>query len=238
MNENDPRARDQYTVTFSSNRLLLAVCSLLLLMVLCTMLGIRIERFQQRQALILEARAGLEPALPPTLVAAPPAAPVRPTVVEHRTPIRQSASTKPSRLVDLPPQTSAPAAKPARTISAADLPDTIPAPTPILLAKAAEPAPAAKPKPAAAPAATPAAAPSSGFVVQVASSRDRDLANQRAHLLNGQGVPAFVESADLGSKGVWYRVLAGTFRSKTEANAILAKLQTSPQFEASFVRTY
>ncbi len=249
MNENDPRSQDQFTLTFTSNRLLLAICSLLLLMVLSVMLGIRIERFQQEHSAVLAARTSvLEPAPP----AAPlPAAGATPTgsakpAAAKTTVARRLAPVKPAAVkpATAKPAASTPAPKPAAPapIRAEDLSDTVPPPTPILLTQAAAPRLRAQPSKPTAPTRNPAtrvtASRAKKYVVQVVSSRNRKQADLRARLLAVQGVPAFVESADLGAKGVWHRVLAGTFASKTEAKAALAKLQTDPQFSASFVRPY
>ena len=257
MNETDPRTQDQFTLTFTSNKLLLAICSLLMLMVLSVMLGIRIERFQQRQSTVLETRAGMLEAAP----AAEPveAEPVDPNVaataaaVATLKPATKPAAPKPATVKRARTRAPKPAAttiakaapKPARPaptrMSTENLSNTVPPPSPILLTKAASiPRLPARPKPTAARTAPTGMSASRArkFVVQVVSSRDRNQADLRARLLSVQGIPAFVESADLGNKGVWHRVLAGTFASKTEAKAILAKLQTDPQFSASFVRPY
>lgn len=286
MSQTDPQSQDQYIIAFSPNKLLLAVCSLLMLMVLSVMLGIRIERFQHRENVSLEARANIRSAPPaPAATLATAAAPTpipataaakqalaaqakpKTTRVGAKPAVAKAATSKVARATTTPKPKAAPsrpavnpipavqrtlAAKPkpaapapTRTIKAEDLPDTIP-PTPILLTKAAAPRVVAprRAQPTAARTARTmstsraAATAHRKYVVQVVSSRNRAQADTRARLLAGLGIPAFVESADLGKKGVWHRVLAGTFGSKTEATAVLAKLKTDPQFASSFVRPY
>lgn len=236
----DPRDPDQYTISLSSNKLLLTICSVLLLMVLSMMLGIRIERHQQREARELAARGlmsgqaadaaaiGEEPTMmPPAPARAPDEPGPRRMVMAGAEPAVVSAEPVP--------------VKPA--IRAEDLSDTVPPPpTPALLAQASA-APAPAPKPAAtpkqpAPKAAAKAADGDRYVIQVASTRDRARATEGAQLLGTHGITAFVESADLGKQGVWYRVLAGEFGSKAEATAVQARLKQDPRFESSFVRSY
>ena len=81
-------------------------------------------------------------------------------------------------------------------------------------------------------------AKTSGYAIQVASLKDQKWASEQAGQLSRRGIPVFIESADLGKDGVWYRVLAGTFASEAEAQRVLATLRRDPQFAASFVRAY
>ena len=56
------------------------------------------------------------------------------------------------------------------------------------------------------------------FVLQIASYRERELANKEARRWRDKGYRAKVRRADLGpEKGIWYRVHLGEFRSVEEA---------------------
>lgn len=252
----DAQGHDQYTITLSANRLLLTISSVLLLMVLSVMLGIRIERHQIDEGTQLQARAGIldgqpdgeglrpsaSPGPAPAMMPLAPAQAPTPAITAHTAPAPRPALA-PAKIAKAPVKIAKAPAQ-TQTIRAEDLPDTVPPPTPLLLAKATAPRPiVAKraPKPAATPIARRTTRPKTGakaYVVQIASSRDRNMATTRARLLKRQGLAAFVESADLGTQGVWYRVLTGTYSSKSEATAVLARIQQDPRNGSSFVRSY
>jgi len=80
-------------------------------------------------------------------------------------------------------------------------------------------------KPLPKPVAAPAAAADGAFVVQVASFRTSGDAAKLADRLKGYQLAPFVESADLGDKGVWHRVLIGPYanREKADQTALLLR---------------
>jgi len=78
-----------------------------------------------------------------------------------------------------------------------------------------------KPKPAVAPVAT----TDGAFVVQIASFRAREDAGKMVNHLESYKLSTFVEPADLGEKGVWYRVLAGPYASRERADQAAGLLQ-------------
>ncbi len=81
-------------------------------------------------------------------------------------------------------------------------------------------------KPLAPLASTPPAASTDGaFVVQIASFRTREDAGKLAHRLKSHKLATFIESADLGEKGVWHRVLAGPYKSRKNADQAAAFLK-------------
>ncbi|MEQ8268742.1 MAG: SPOR domain-containing protein [Parvibaculum sp.] len=110
---------------------------------------------------------------------------------------------------------------------------------PAIESRAVEPAPAKSPETAAAPAkpATVAAAPASGgaWLVQIMALRDEAGAKsawaalQKKHpsLLGGHALD--VEKADLGDKGVFYRVRAAGFETKSAAQSTCASLKAAGQ---------
>ncbi len=56
-----------------------------------------------------------------------------------------------------------------------------------------------------------------GWVVQVFASRSAADAGTLRDKLNNKGYPAFIAEADLGKKGIWYRVLFGPYADKAAA---------------------
>lgn len=88
--------------------------------------------------------------------------------------------------------------------------------------------PAPQPKPAAALTASPAGA----YILQIASFRLGDDAKKMANHLKGYNLTTFVESADLGKKGVWYRVLAGPYASREDADQAADLLQKKERLSA------
>ena len=71
----------------------------------------------------------------------------------------------------------------------------------------------------------PAASTDGAFVVQIASFRTREDAGKLSNRLKNHKVKTFIESANLGQKGVWYRVLAGPYTSRENADQAAAFLQ-------------
>ena len=105
--------------------------------------------------------------------------------------------------------------------------------------------PAAAPKPPTRTAAAPAprAASSSKYVVQVAARKSQtdalaafaDLQQKYPNLLNNYR--PIIERADLGSKGVWYRLRVGPLNQKTSAANLCRKLK-SAGMSSCLVRSY
>lgn len=63
----------------------------------------------------------------------------------------------------------------------------------------------------------PAVTNGAAWVVQVFSSRSAADAGMLRDKLGGKGYPAFITEADLGKKGIWYRVLFGPYADKAAA---------------------
>lgn len=86
-------------------------------------------------------------------------------------------------------------------------------------------------KPLAPSASTPPVASTDGaFVVQIASFRTSEDAGKLARRLKSHKLATFIESADLGEKGVWHRVLAGPYSSRENADQAAAFLQKKERF--------
>lgn len=112
--------------------------------------------------------------------------------------------------------------------------------------KAAEPAKVvAKPKPITPPAlpvapkpvvSKPVAVASGSYIVQVAAVKQREGANGLRDRMKKKGYAAFVETADLGAKGIWYRVYAGPFGSRTDADQAVRSLKADRISSAPLVK--
>lgn len=151
-----------------------------------------------------------EPAPAAPQAAAP--APVAPTIPQAATPV------------------PAPAAEPTQQASAGQAP-AIAAPTPVQ--KPAVPRVAAA-TPAPAPvAAAPSSASASSYVVQVAARRSQtdalaafaDIQQKYPRLLDGYR--PIIKRADLGDKGVWYRLNVGPVESKKVASSLCGQLKSA-----------
>ncbi len=64
------------------------------------------------------------------------------------------------------------------------------------------------------------------YSLQAMSSKDEKEANQLAERLKTAGVPAYVTSAEIGTRGRWYRVRVGRFVSQEEAKRFAAEYET------------
>lgn len=100
---------------------------------------------------------------------------------------------------------------------------------------------AVPPKPAVAPASAPQSAPRVQAVktgnfpyrIQVASSKDKKKAEEMVVRLKSKNTEAKIVEKNLGDKGTWYRVYAGQFSTKKEAEDFLPKIKAD--FPESFV---
>ena len=70
------------------------------------------------------------------------------------------------------------------------------------------------------------------FVVQVASFRTKEDANKLAERLKTLDLTAFLETADLGDKGTWHRVLSGPFETRDNADAAARLLREKERLSA------
>jgi DedD protein len=70
------------------------------------------------------------------------------------------------------------------------------------------------------------------FVVQIASFRTGEDAKGLASRLKLYKLSTFIETADLGDKGVWYRVLAGPYSNREGADTVAALLKEKERLSA------
>lgn len=103
-------------------------------------------------------------------------------------------------------------------------------------AVAAKPSPVVRtPKPAPKPApkaVAPTASAQGGVVVQVASFKTSEDAGKLQSRLEKLGLDTFQQRADLGAKGVWYRVVAGPYAKRADADRVVILLKEKERLSA------
>ncbi|BCA80418.1 SPOR domain-containing protein [Desulfuromonas sp. AOP6] len=75
------------------------------------------------------------------------------------------------------------------------------------------------------PVAAPRTHPAGTHVVQVASFRSVEEADRLKDRLETNGYAVFLERGDLGSKGIWHRVLVGPFAGDADAQQVVERLK-------------
>ncbi len=130
----------------------------------------------------------------------------------------EQALEPPETPAETPP---APAATPAVTESKA----------PAAASRKAEAKPAVASKPAPAPSARDAMR-SGSYHLLCGSFKSRQKALAATAKLKRSRYPAFVERADLGARGIWYRIKVGGFSSRQEAARARDAIKTNLNFEA------
>lgn len=163
---------------------------------------------------------GEKPKLPMVINVAPPPPPPPPLEVASEEPKREEELTFYDNLpkgnqaplgsgINLPPEKKRTAAKTKKsTVKPASLPS----------------------EPLQKPVNLPFASTDGAFVVQIASFRTSEDAGKLARRLKSHKLATFIESADLGEKGVWHRVLAGPYSSRENADQAAAFLQKKERF--------
>lgn len=73
---------------------------------------------------------------------------------------------------------------------------------------------------------------SGAYIVQIASFRTTTDAQKLVSRLQALDLPASVERADLGAKGVWYRVVAGPYDDRGAADQVASKLKEKERLSA------
>lgn len=248
MNNSVPPGKP-YVYAFSSGRLVLLVCIVLVLISLSFMLGIRIERYQQsaRPVIYETARtlpsAAAAPTQPVPETAPEPAeiAPAAPPSLEEAKTgqVAESPSVAEATVEDVAPETKPiePAEKP---VEKKPVPE---APKPVAQKEIVAPAPKPVEKKIAAPAPKPPAPEPKKvetsrlhYAVQVAASQDKTQAEFQKEVLGRKGFTSYIEVIDLPQKGRFYRVMVGPFKTDTEARSARSQLAKDPTFADCYVR--
>jgi len=76
----------------------------------------------------------------------------------------------------------------------------------------------------------------SAYRIQIASFRKHDDATPIQSKLSKAGFPAFIEAVNLGDKGLWFRVYAGPFASKSIAEINQQKIEQKVNIKGLLVR--
>jgi cell division septation protein DedD len=71
------------------------------------------------------------------------------------------------------------------------------------------------------------------YTIQIASFKDKKLAEEALGKIKAKVPSAYIASRDLGEKGVWYRVYAGQFRARTDAEVLLSNIKQN--YDGSFI---
>ena len=154
---------------------------------------------------------------PPPRPASAPAASQKLTFYEdlpkgNAAPLGSGINLPKSSYTTPPPPPPAPVAAPVQSAPAAPA------------AVAAEPPPPV-PKPAPVAEAPPKASSGGAYVVQVLATKELAEAKRLVEKLKGKGYAAASERADLGAKGVWYRVTTGPYTDKEAATKAAGQLK-------------
>jgi len=86
------------------------------------------------------------------------------------------------------------------------------------------------------PSPQPAVSKNGGYTIQILSSKDQAAAQQALKKANEQGLTgAYLYPADLGARGIWYRIYVGSFQTKAEADQALAAMDKS-RYAGAFIQ--
>jgi hypothetical protein len=180
-----------------------------------------------------ESPAPEPPSTPPAAAPETPATPAPAAELSYAERLlRDTPPEEPLNAAPAPPSQNSSVSAPAiQEPVAAETPAT---PTPA--DAKAKPA-GAQAKPAGAPTtALPQSDPSgAGFAVQVAAYRDKKEADTLAKQLVAKGYPAFVMEPAKGAPMAYFRVRVGKFKTRQDAEAVSAKLQSAEQLTNAWI---
>lgn len=137
--------------------------------------------------------------------------------------------------INHPPEEKKPVSAATSAAAPGEAIQTKPAPAPAVAPKpAAATAPAAAPTTAAVAAPAPVAKPaaSGAYVVQVASFPQLSDAQTLKDRLAKKGYNVYTQDADLGAKGIWYRVYIGPFDDSATAGKTVERLVAEERLSA------
>jgi DedD protein len=140
-----------------------------------------------------------------------------------------SGTAAPAPVVQEPVADKAPAPPPAATPKTTTPAPIGPAQRGVQATSVPAPVPVAG---ASAPASDPAGP---GFAVQVAAYKDREDADRLAKQLSAKGYPAFVMDPVKGTSTVMFRVRVGKYKTRKDAEAVEARLQTAEQLSNAWI---
>jgi len=242
MSDKDVSSGKQYVYSFSSGKLVLLVSTVLILMALSMMLGIRVERLQggadsngfetvktpitlsaasspevklsaNGQPQMQEIRQPPQPVESAPSAAAPPAA-SDPEITQKTAPTSRAATELPQKTALIQQQEKEPA-------KVAEVKKVVVSPPPVPEKQLVQQsAPVVKGR----------------YAIQVSSSQDKAMAEHQVEEFQKKGLHAFIEQINIENKGRFYRVLLGPYTTETDATATLEKLKKDASFAGSYVR--
>jgi len=108
-----------------------------------------------------------------------------------------------------------------------------PAPATTVTAVVPAPAPTKAPEKAAIVASAPSVASTANYTVQIASFKDKKRAEEALANIQIKVPSAYMAARDLGTKGTWYRIYAGQFDQRRQAEVTLNDIKKD--FDSSFI---
>lgn len=139
-------------------------------------------------------------------------------------------SVKPAPVLEPAPQPEVADTRPATPVPPRPKPVAVPSEA---VAARAEVAPVA---PVEAAATTSAVVDDALYRIQIASFRSREDAASMQQKLTQAGFRALVETVDLGDKGTWYRIFAGPYGGRIEADKQLADIEQKVHVKGLLIR--
>jgi DedD protein len=233
MHDENVRVREKFELSLDGRQIASIVVGALVILGVVFVLGLNVGR--QITARQVEASRGGDLTALDRVPVSAPAAPAKGDITFYDQLPREKPAPPPPEPARPAPSAPAQAAAPAPSPASPPAPTPSPAltaPAPAVAAAIAAPVVATPaPKPAATPVAKPAvaapkppaAAPPSGgpFVVQLAATQNRAEAERLAS--RHRDLAARIEVADVAGKGRFYRVRAGSFSTRAEAERYLAQ---------------
>jgi cell division septation protein DedD len=170
--------------------------------------------------------AAYQPAVqvaPPPMPSSQYAAPQKLTFYDdlpkgNAAPLGSGINLPKSSYVPPPPTAPPPPAPPPPAPATAPAPAAAPAQAQVQAAKPPVPTPASA-------VVAPKAAAGGSFVIQIAATKDQAEAKRLIDRLKAKGFAAAAERADLGAKGIWYRVVTGPYDDQAAADKAAAQLK-------------
>lgn len=71
------------------------------------------------------------------------------------------------------------------------------------------------------------------YTIQIASFKDKKLAEEALGKIKAKVPSAYIASRDLGEKGTWYRIYAGQFQARGDAEVLLSNIKQN--YDGSFI---
>jgi cell division septation protein DedD len=76
------------------------------------------------------------------------------------------------------------------------------------------------------------------YTIQIGASPSQTEAESLSRRLRGAGVETYIVKADLGARGIWYRVRSGRFETSAEAQKVGAALRAKGVVDEYVVSVY